>query len=749
MSSRKIRSILMIFLISVVGTSLLSLVLYNISTEIIKHQIEQQTRSSLINLSSRVSNLQDRISQSVIDLQNTQEYQLFIKSLPFKDYESSALVILNFVNQLRTMTASLDYVDNITFYNVENGKEYATNGVMNAQFQEFRDEIAKFETLGASQALFDTYNNGSPSVVYIQALPLFQPKPQGYLIFHYNAHFLRGLLQNEQVDSNYLIVNEEHQIVDSYSIDGTPTRSMQLPETLWQHSESTADSNLHSLSAQGNFYILHHPVNQKWSYIYFVKESLALAPIIELRNIVLLSTVILIVFSLVMYALSINLSWRGWNKISELIADSRDMRSKDDFDLLFHKIQGLMQNHNQLEHRMNVILPEAKEAFLRNILEKGCGKQDLVKMKQYNISLGSNPYRCFCVEADDYKALKELYTETDMSRFEYGIICVIREVMGEANISGFVIAENQTRFVGIYELDKKTDDTTLDDGLAKIKSFISEYFPFSVSIGVSQARSDISHIHLSYHEALESLKQKLIAGSNQVIYFNDFTRKETPFSPDVYEIEHDIVRQIREKNREFAYTALDRLIGIKKAENIDYRSLQNYLVNMTLFLFQEFTADHRLISQISISEMVQLATLEEWTEWIRTHCIDSLIDDMIQSERKQYEQISEKLVQHMENHLEQDLRLNEVCKQLGIPLHLANLALKEVHGVTFAEYLLQRRIELSKKWLRETQMSLDEISNFLFYSNAQNFSRAFKKYVGLPPGHYRKQHQTLTEESSV
>ncbi|TVY09452.1 helix-turn-helix domain-containing protein [Paenibacillus cremeus] len=743
MSSRKIRSILMIFLISVVSTSLLSLLLYNISTEIIKHQIEKQTESSLINLSNQVSHFQERISQAVIDLQNTEDYQQFIQSLPFENYESSAHFIFKFVNQLNAISASLDYVDNITFYNVENGQEYATNGVMNKEFNEFQEEIAKFQSLRAPQALLDSSHNGSRSVVYIQSLPLLQLKPLGYLIFHFNKHFLNRLLQNERGDSTYMIVNEDHQVLDSYSLDGKQDPAVQPPSMLWSPSALAEDQRVQSISDQGYFFILHKPVNQKWSYIYSIKESQALAPIIKLRNVVLQSTAALLLLSLLLYALSIHFSWRGWNRLTELIADSQGARSSDDFELLFQKIQGLTQNHNQLKDRMDVILPEAKDAFVKSLLDKGCSKRDYAKLKQYNIALGQSPYRCFGLEADEYKTLKERYSPADISQFEYGVACVIREVMNEANITGLVTVDHPARLVGIYETASKAEELALDLALTKIKSFINEYFPFTVSIGVSQTRSELAQLNVSYHESLESLKQKWIVGINQVIYYSDVVRKDALFSPDLYAIENQIVQHIRDKNRELAHGALSRLVDIKKAENIDSRSLQNYLVNMILFLFREFAEDHRFISQISVRDIVNLSTLEAWTEWIGTQCIDRLIDDLIQRERQQHEDAAAQLVRYIDTRLEEDLRLHEVCKQLGLPVNLATSALKDIYGMTFTEYLFQSRMELSKKWLRETSMSLDEISTRLFYSNAQNFSRAFKKIVGLPPGVYRKQPQGI------
>jgi len=58
-------------------------------------------------------------------------------------------------------------------------------------------------------------------------------------------------------------------------------------------------------------------------------------------------------------------------------------------------------------------------------------------------------------------------------------------------------------------------------------------------------------------------------------------------------------------------------------------------------------------------------------------------------------------------------------------------------NITFTELVLQERIERAKEWLQAGLMNVDEIARRLQYSNAQNFSRTFKKLVGMPPGQYR------------
>ena len=59
-------------------------------------------------------------------------------------------------------------------------------------------------------------------------------------------------------------------------------------------------------------------------------------------------------------------------------------------------------------------------------------------------------------------------------------------------------------------------------------------------------------------------------------------------------------------------------------------------------------------------------------------------------------------------------------------------------NVTFSEYLASYKLELAKKMLLETDMTVAEIAEKLNYTSAQNFNRFFTKYENISPGKYRK-----------
>ncbi|NAP01707.1 helix-turn-helix domain-containing protein [Halomonas sp. MG34] len=77
---------------------------------------------------------------------------------------------------------------------------------------------------------------------------------------------------------------------------------------------------------------------------------------------------------------------------------------------------------------------------------------------------------------------------------------------------------------------------------------------------------------------------------------------------------------------------------------------------------------------------------------------------------------------------------------IDVKLSVSNLSrfIKEQTGVTFTQYVQDLRINEVKKQLKETDLPIKEIVAQVGYKDVANFTRKFKKIVGVTPGQYRK-----------
>ncbi len=90
---------------------------------------------------------------------------------------------------------------------------------------------------------------------------------------------------------------------------------------------------------------------------------------------------------------------------------------------------------------------------------------------------------------------------------------------------------------------------------------------------------------------------------------------------------------------------------------------------------------------------------------------------------------------------------NEVVTRKNIEslVHLngdyMNREFKKSTGYTLMEYIQRYRIIMAKKLLRETNLSMTEISAQMGYDSPAYFAKIFKKQTSLTPSEYRSRHE--------
>ena len=86
----------------------------------------------------------------------------------------------------------------------------------------------------------------------------------------------------------------------------------------------------------------------------------------------------------------------------------------------------------------------------------------------------------------------------------------------------------------------------------------------------------------------------------------------------------------------------------------------------------------------------------------------------------------------------QTANLTDISEQLHFSKQYICKIVKSASGKTFQTLLMERRLEMVKEYLQETQLSLETISELCGFSTAAHLSRSFKNAVGMPPSAYRE-----------
>lgn len=109
-----------------------------------------------------------------------------------------------------------------------------------------------------------------------------------------------------------------------------------------------------------------------------------------------------------------------------------------------------------------------------------------------------------------------------------------------------------------------------------------------------------------------------------------------------------------------------------------------------------------------------------------------------------YQEKNERLASSIESYAEQhladpDLSLKSIAQHFDLSSAYLGKIFKSVSGQSFAAFLMQRRLELSRTALLETKKTVAEIAVQSGFSNATYFTTAFKNAYGVTPTAFRNQ----------
>ncbi len=100
-----------------------------------------------------------------------------------------------------------------------------------------------------------------------------------------------------------------------------------------------------------------------------------------------------------------------------------------------------------------------------------------------------------------------------------------------------------------------------------------------------------------------------------------------------------------------------------------------------------------------------------------------------------------KIKKYILHNFSQDLSLEEICNFAEISTSHANKLFRKHEGISIKTYLNQYRIKIAKEKINEGRFLIEEIANYVGFSNSTYFYKVFKKSTGMTPmQYYQKNH---------
>ena len=158
-------------------------------------------------------------------------------------------------------------------------------------------------------------------------------------------------------------------------------------------------------------------------------------------------------------------------------------------------------------------------------------------------------------------------------------------------------------------------------------------------------------------------------------------------------------------------------------------SLRLYLQSYTSHTFCDSDPIFNMVYKSSEQILATAKILEACTLYV-------LFRDMVSLQRQNF-------VQNLDcfrlAHLAEDLSIERLTKEFHISKNKLYESCNKYMQIGIAEHIRELRLAEAKRLLKETTLSVHEISDRVGFNDYNYFCRIFKKYIGTSAGKYRKE----------
>ena len=157
------------------------------------------------------------------------------------------------------------------------------------------------------------------------------------------------------------------------------------------------------------------------------------------------------------------------------------------------------------------------------------------------------------------------------------------------------------------------------------------------------------------------------------------------------------------------------------------------------FIHLPVTKDHAIRTILELMVM-EYADRKEDTQRILKSMLQTLLLEVARRYRIEKngaapKSVSERILDYMGEHSDV-VTLQDIAAHFHYHPNYISALLHRETGRKFTEILLEKRMERAVLLMKNTTLSLEEISAMLGYSNHSNFFKAFKAYYGMTPREY-------------
>lgn len=732
---------------------------------LVNYTKKEISKSSIINLQN-VKKLNDQLVDSITKQAIRLSLDAALQDIGgINDYfalknNPGDMIKLSRVYQILTETANINYrIKSIYFFMEKNNYLITSNHgyELKSDFTDtgWLNDYEKSKDMGAGTLWLNSRpdndrkqdpNNTSFVLTFILPLKTLRLNYDGAIVVNLYERELYNLMNDsgDKKDGYVIIINNQGTVV-SYPDKRLITRNIAgrayINDIL--HSGNDTGYIIGNMEHKEYMFSYYKSDFNNWIYIGVMSMNDLIGKTAAIRNsIILLLLGLMIAGSVFTYFFSRAM----YNPVKKLMSDIQKRKGIDfktmgnEMAILSRVFDSMIKQEDSLSNTLEKSRQALKNKFLTDLFKGGLEEES--RDRQYE---GEFPYPyfiCAVIAIDKYDGFSEKYSNDQQYYMKHLILKTCCEVANDKyKITGVLYEKSKIALIiNCEEYDQESNRTTLSSNFGALQNEVAKVLSNPITIGVGSCYKNIENISLSFNEAQEALKSRIVRGSGSIIFHSCNEIENKYYYP--YRMEKHILNLLQLGSGEEVILALKDLIEeIKRRKGISPDNVEQifiqlvgntvkYLVELNINIRNIFGSGSNVFHELSTKE-----NLEEIYTWL-TGFYSGIIQFMSNAAALKTSP-ADIVMDYIHKNFKLNIDTTAIADNTGVGYSSVGRIIRSKTGKNVLEYINGLRIEEAKRLLKSTTMNIKDIAVNVGYNNDQSFARFFKKYEGLTPGEFR------------
>ncbi len=423
------------------------------------------------------------------------------------------------------------------------------------------------------------------------------------------------------------------------------------------------------------------------------------------------------------------------NNFANMIGvEMENQENKDEETSILDGLKNLIGERNVYKEKMLVITPYARAGMIHGMLTGNIENSSIQIISEENYLDLQKPYFTVSVINFAYKNPK-----VDLEQHKKKIFEMFPKIVSIFSDETSALFHYKKDIFNVFLVVNSYSEEQLDSLFYQIHKFIIGFIEDEnclITIGIDEVRDNISDLQSACDNAEDALKLMGLNGRGEVYFYEEKEKTNINYyfpknsSKKLVKIMHEgDVEEIKE----FLNDIYEKNIEKSKSDTIYVENIIDELHVLTLKAIQILNVLH-----INVTKMDKVTTIEEiFDYYIAVLC--TVYNESKKADKKDTDgNVDEDIIEYIKNNYkDSELSLSHISDKFKVSNKYITLLCKEELGITYLQYVNNKRVEEAINLLNTTEHSLETIAKLSGFTNQLTFRRNFKLVTNQNPSEYK------------